>query len=99
MLSKLISIPESSQSQIGVCDGFWVYSKSLVVFLYVVENMTIRRTSVVIVGGGHNGLAAAAYLARAGVSVTVLERLESFGGAAVSAQTFAGVDASLSRYS
>lgn len=82
-----------------MCDGFWVYSKSLVVFLYVVENMTIRRTSVVIVGGGHNGLAAAAYLARAGVSVTVLERLESFGGAAVSAQTFAGVDASLSRYS
>jgi len=54
---------------------------------------------VVIVGGGHNGLTAAAYLARAGLSVTVLERLSTFGGAAVSEKTFAGVDAKLSRYS
>ena len=30
--------------------------------------------SVVIIGGGHNGLTAAAYLAKAGVEVTVLER-------------------------
>ena len=37
---------------------------------------------VVVVGGGHNGLAAAAYLARAGRSVLVLERLEHTGGAA-----------------
>jgi phytoene dehydrogenase-like protein len=37
---------------------------------------------VVVVGGGHNGLAAAAYLARAGRSVLVLERLERTGGAA-----------------
>ncbi len=54
---------------------------------------------VVIVGGGHNGLTAAAYLAKAGLSVTVLERLSTFGGAAVSEKTFAGVDAKLSRYS
>ena len=54
---------------------------------------------VVIVGGGHNGLTAAAYLAKAGLSVTVLERLSNFGGAAVSAQSFEGVDAKLSRYS
>ena len=54
---------------------------------------------VVIVGGGHNGLTAAAYLAKAGLSVTVLERLATFGGAAVSAKSFAGVDAKLSRYS
>ncbi len=54
---------------------------------------------VVIVGGGHNGLAAAAYLASAGKSVTVLERLEETGGAAVSATAFAGIDARLSRYS
>ena len=40
---------------------------------------------VVIVGGGHNGLAAAAYLARAGAEVTVLERLDHVGGAAISA--------------
>ncbi len=54
---------------------------------------------VVIVGGGHNGLAAAAYLARAGKSVVVLERLAHAGGAAVSERPWAGVDARLSRYS
>jgi phytoene dehydrogenase-like protein len=54
---------------------------------------------VVIVGGGHNGLVAAGYLARAGRSVTVLERLDHVGGAAVSAHAFEGVDARLSRYS
>ena len=54
---------------------------------------------VVVVGGGHNGLAAAAYLASAGKRVTVLERLGAVGGAAVSAQAFDGVDARLSRYS
>lgn len=54
---------------------------------------------VVIVGGGHNGLTAAAYLGQAGKRVLVLERLEHFGGAAVSAQSFPGVEARLSRYS
>ncbi|MET9322392.1 NAD(P)/FAD-dependent oxidoreductase [Streptomyces sp. NPDC003038] len=53
----------------------------------------------VIVGGGHNGLVAAAYLARAGRSVAVLERLGHIGGAAISSRPFAGVDARLSRYS
>ncbi|MFK0010064.1 phytoene desaturase family protein [Paenarthrobacter sp. NPDC090520] len=53
----------------------------------------------VIVGGGHNGLTAAAYLARAGKSVAVLERDDHFGGAAISATAFKGVDARLSRYS
>ena len=53
----------------------------------------------VIVGGGHNGLVAAAYLARAGLSCLVLERRDAVGGAAVSERVFAGVDARLSRYS
>jgi phytoene dehydrogenase-like protein len=53
----------------------------------------------VIVGGGHNGLVAAAYLARAGRSVLVLERRDQIGGAAVSERPWEGVDARLSRYS
>lgn len=53
---------------------------------------------VVIVGGGHNGLVAAAYLARAGLRVRLLERMQQVGGAAVSSQIFDGVDARLSRY-
>jgi phytoene dehydrogenase-like protein len=57
------------------------------------------RYDVVIVGGGHNALVAAAYLGRAGLSVGVLERAGHVGGAAVSGRVFAGVDARLSRYS
>ncbi|TGB13436.1 NAD(P)/FAD-dependent oxidoreductase [Streptomyces sp. MZ04] len=57
------------------------------------------RYDAVIVGGGHNGLVAAAYLARAGRTVLLLERLPTTGGAAVSSRPFAGVDARLSRYS
>jgi phytoene dehydrogenase-like protein len=53
----------------------------------------------IIVGGGHNGLVAAAYLARAGLSVLVLERQPHVGGAAVSARVFPGMDARLSRFS
>lgn len=64
------------------------------------ESLTRSGTyDVVIVGGGHNGLTAAAYLAAAGLSVAVLERLGRVGGAAVSAQAFQGFDARLSRYS
>jgi len=61
--------------------------------------MTNTSYDVVIVGGGHNGLTAAAYLARAGKSVLLLERDDHLGGAAVSATAFEGVDARLSRYS
>jgi phytoene dehydrogenase-like protein len=54
---------------------------------------------VAIIGGGHNGLVAAAYLAKAGKSVVVLEQHDVLGGAAVSAQAFEGINARLSRYS
>jgi phytoene dehydrogenase-like protein len=52
----------------------------------------------IIVGGGHNGLVAAAYLARAGLSTLILERQARPGGAAVSARVFPGLDARLSQY-
>jgi len=46
-----------------------------------VSSLASRDWDAVIVGGGHNGLTAAAYLARAGQSVLVLERRERLGGA------------------
>lgn len=61
--------------------------------------LTAPTHDVVIVGGGHNALVAAAYLARAGRKVIVLERLSHLGGAAVSESPWAGVDARVSRYS
>ena len=52
----------------------------------------------VIVGGGHNGLTCAAYLARAGVSVTVLERRPVLGGACVSEELWPGYRVSRGAY-
>ena len=54
---------------------------------------------VTIVGGGHNGLVAAAYLAKAGKSVLILEANSEIGGATTSVRAFAEYDAMLSRYS
>src|SRR5688500_6284059 len=61
--------------------------------------MSSERHDVAIVGGGHNALVAATYLARAGLDVVVLERLGHVGGAAVSLRPFDDLDARLSRYS
>ena len=56
------------------------------------------RYDAIVVGAGHNGLVAAALLARAGRSVLVLERSEHVGGAAVSVELFNAVAAWVSRY-
>ncbi|MFD1945304.1 phytoene desaturase family protein [Nocardioides aestuarii] len=52
-----------------------------------------------VVGGGHNALVAAAYLARAGLSVLVLERLERRGGVAGATDLFPGHGARFARHS
>jgi phytoene dehydrogenase-like protein len=54
---------------------------------------------VVILGAGHNGLVAASYLGRAGLSVLVLEKNNYVGGATTSQRVFPDYDAQLSRYS
>ncbi|CAB4866740.1 MAG: FAD-dependent oxidoreductase [Actinobacteria bacterium] len=59
----------------------------------------ITQADCVIIGGGHNGLVAACYLAKAGRSVILLEARDVVGGAAISAEVFEGVNARLSKYS
>ena len=54
---------------------------------------------VVILGAGHNGLVAASYLGRAGLSVLLLEKNNYVGGATTSQKVFPDYDAQLSRYS
>ena len=61
--------------------------------------MKAKKYDVTIVGGGHNGLVAATYLAKAGKSVVILEANPEIGGATQSVQAFEGFDAHLSRYS
>jgi phytoene dehydrogenase-like protein len=60
--------------------------------------MSSKKYDVVIVGGGHNGLVAATYLARAGKSVVILEANPELGGATQSVKAFPQFDANLSRY-
>src|SRR5437764_4154641 len=57
------------------------------------------RYDVVVLGAGHNGLVAASYLGRAGLSVLLLEKNDYIGGATTSQKVFPDYDARLSRYS
>ncbi len=54
---------------------------------------------VVIIGAGHNGLIAASYLSRAGLSVLMLEKNDHIGGATYSRKIFPGINAYISEYS
>jgi phytoene dehydrogenase-like protein len=58
----------------------------------------VARYDAIIVGGGHNGLVCAAYLARAGRKVLVLERRERVGGAAMTEEVFPGFRFSVFSY-
>ena len=60
--------------------------------------MTANRYDAIVIGGGHNGLVNAAYLARAGRKVLVLEQRDRVGGAAVSEEIFPGFTFSVFSY-
>ncbi|MFQ5351030.1 MAG: phytoene desaturase family protein, partial [Thermoanaerobaculia bacterium] len=60
--------------------------------------MSAQRWDAVVVGGGHNGLTCAAYLARAGRKVLVLERRHLLGGAAVTEEVYPGFKFSACSY-
>src|SRR5438105_10043148 len=57
-----------------------------------------RQFDAIIIGAGHNGLVTAAYLARAGWKVLVLERREVVGGACVTEEVFPGFKVSTAAY-
>src|SRR4029453_13133953 len=61
--------------------------------------MTGTRSDIVVIGGGHNGLVPATYLARAGHRVRIYEARSELGGAVASKEVFEGVAARLSRFS
>src|SRR5215207_2416267 len=62
------------------------------------EGRMANQYDAVVIGGGHNGLVAAAYLGRAGLQVLVLERRHLVGGAAVTEEVFPGFRFSVASY-
>jgi phytoene dehydrogenase-like protein len=64
----------------------------------VAQPIDNRRYDAIVIGGGHNGLTAAAYLARAGWSVLLVERRDVLGGACVTEEVIPGHRVSFASY-
>ena len=64
-----------------------------------INDLSMNSYDIVIVGGGHNALVAAAYLGKAGKTVLLLEKNDYLGGATTSQRVFPDFEANLSRYS
>src|SRR6266566_1615886 len=60
--------------------------------------MSGQSRDVIVIGGGHNGLVCATYLAKAGLDVLVLERRPMVGGAAVTEESWPGYRVSTASY-
>lgn len=61
-------------------------------------NARRQKYDAIVIGAGHNGLVAAAYLAKAGLRVCVLERAEAIGGATISEEVWPGWTVSAASY-
>src|SRR5437667_1080308 len=77
----------------------WTLGRLEPISITSMSTSTIRsKYDVAILGAGHNGLVAASYLGRAGLSVVLLEKNDYIGGATTSQRVFPDYDARLSRY-
>src|SRR5213595_2205314 len=80
------------------CEGKY-HHEAIKITSMSTSTITKSHYDIVILGAGHNGLDAASYLGRAGLSVLLLEKNDYIGGATTSQKLFPDYEARLSRYS